>query len=124
MNGLGWSWGPQDRPQSGNKQRPAAAVGLEAAPVSGAAASPLQPCPWSSPFIYPEENSSQPQSSCFQIKCHLSLLSYRAAFFLNLPDFLPSPDERCVTLITMSMFKLVTIPREAKGSGEGIFGCV
>lgn len=85
---------------------------------------PLQPCPWSSPFIYPEQNSSQPQSSWFQIKCHLSLLSYRAAFFPNLPDFLRSPGERCVTLITMSMFKLVTIPREAKGSGEGIFGCV
>lgn len=92
---------------------------------SGAAASFPPAVPLELPFfIYPEQNSSQPQSSCFQIKCHLSLLSYRAAFFLNLPDFLPSPDERCVTLITMSMFKLVTIPREAKGSGEGIFGCV
>lgn len=115
---------PQDQPQSGNKQRPAALVGLEAALVSGAAASSPLAVPLELPFYYPEQNSSQPQSSCFQIKCHLSLLSYRVAFFLKLPDFLASPVERCVTLITMSMFKLVTIPREAKGSGEGIFGCV
>lgn len=116
---------PQNQPQSGNKRRPAAVLGLEVALVSGAAASfpPAVPLELLF-FIYPEQNSSQPQSSCFQIKCHLSLLSYLAAFFLNLPDFLPCPDERCVTLITMSMFKLVTIPREAKGSGEGIFGCV
>lgn len=41
---------PQDLSQSGNKQRPAAAVGLEAALVSGAAASSPPAVPLELPF--------------------------------------------------------------------------
>lgn len=50
MDGLGWSWGPQDQQQRGNKQRPAALVGLEAALVSGAAASSPPAVPLELPF--------------------------------------------------------------------------
>lgn len=76
---------PRSSRRVGINRRPAAVLGLEAALVSGAAASFPPAVPLELPFfIYPEQNSSQPQSSCFQIKCHLSLLSYRAAFFPEL----------------------------------------
>lgn len=41
---------PQDQPQSGNKQRPAAVLGLEAALVSGSAASSPPAVPLEVPF--------------------------------------------------------------------------